>query len=177
MLQFSTNLEQPCTDCHFSEILISKVLSCSSSTLIQTLFLAVCVSAVAHRNNFHLYQENKGQGKRGISFRLAIVAKDFLKFSSLSMLMKQRSLPLCRDFECWKFLAYLLILFSTKLNLIYLLHLMGLRCCPLHLIRKFSVEIFCNISNVDDSGMSLPCFLFISRLKLHSIPLTLKLVK
>ena len=157
--------------------MISKVLSCFSSTLIHTLFLAVCFAAIAHRNNFHLYQQNKGQGKRGTSFRLAIVAKDFLKLSNLSMLIKQRNLPLCRDFECWKYLANLLILFSTKVNLIYLLHLMGLRCCPLHLIRKFSVEIFCNVSNVDDSGMSLPCFSFITGLKLHNIPLTLKLVK
>ena len=74
-------------------------------------------------------------------------------------------------------LANLLILFSTKVNLINPLHLMDLRCCPLHLIRKFSVEIFCKISNVDDSGISLPCFSFITRLKLHNIPLTLKLVR
>ena len=85
------------------ETMICIVLSCSSLTLIHTWFLAVCVAAIPHGNNFHMYQQNKGKGKRGSSCRLAIVTKVFLKLSSLSMLIKQNNLSLCRDFACWKF--------------------------------------------------------------------------
>ena len=67
------------------ETVICRVLSCFSFTLIHTWFLAVCVAAIAQGNNFRLYQQNKGKGKRGSSCRLAIVTKVFLKLSSLSM--------------------------------------------------------------------------------------------
>ena len=67
------------------ETVICRVLSCSSLTLIHTWFLAVCVAAIAQGNNFRLYQQNKGKGKRGSSCRLATVTKVFLKLSSLSM--------------------------------------------------------------------------------------------
>ena len=87
-----------------SETVICTVLSCSSSIFIHNWFLAVCVATIAHRNNlFHLCQQNKGKGKRGSSYRLAIVAKGFLKLTNLLMLIKQNNFSLCRNFGCWDF--------------------------------------------------------------------------
>ena len=74
---------------------ISTFLSCPSSTVIYTWFLSACVVATAHRNNFYLYQQNKGKGQMESSYRLAIVGKGFLKL--------QKNLSLCRDFEFWEF--------------------------------------------------------------------------
>ena len=56
----------------------------------------------------------------------------------------------------------LLIVFSTKVNLLYLLYSTGRRCCLLHL---------------DDSGISLPVFPSRTNLKLHNISVTPKMVK
>ena len=51
-----------------SETGICAVVFCSSSTFIYTWFLADCVAAIAHGNNwFHLYQQDKGKGKSGSS--------------------------------------------------------------------------------------------------------------
>ena len=88
-----------------------------------------------------------------------MVEKDFLKLSNLFMLIKQKNLSLCTN------------------NLIYLLHLMSLMCCLLHLIRQCFFEIFSKISNLDDSVISLSSFCSRTKLKLHNIPLTLKLDK
>ena len=47
----------------------------------------------------------------------------------------------------------LLIVFSTKVNLLYLLYLMVLKYCLLHLIKQLFSEIFKN-SNYDNAGNS-----------------------
>ena len=87
-----------------SEAMICIVLSCSSSIFIHTWFLADCVATIAYRYIlFHLYQQNKGKGKRGSSYRLAIVAKDFLKLTNLLLSIKQNNFSLCRNFGCWGF--------------------------------------------------------------------------
>ena len=107
-----------------SETVMCTFLFCFSSTFIHPWFLAVCVADITHRNNlFHLYKQNKGKGKRENSYRLAIVAKGLLKLSNLPMLIKQKKLITLH--RLW-FLANLLIVFSTKVNLIYLFHLIGL---------------------------------------------------
>ena len=86
-----------------SETVICTVLSSSSSTFIHTWFSAVCVTYIFHGNNlFHLYQQNKRKAKRGTSYRLAIVAKGFLKLSNLPMLVKQKNLPLLGNLGCWQ---------------------------------------------------------------------------
>ena len=86
-----------------SETEVCTVLCYSSLALIYTWFLAVLVAAIAHWNNFHLYQRDKGKRKRGSLYRLTVFAKGFLKLSSLPMLIEQKNLSLCRDFECWDF--------------------------------------------------------------------------
>ena len=71
------------------------VLSCSTSTIIHTWFLVVCVAAIGHKNHFfHLYQQNKGKEKRGSSYKLAIVAKRFLKLPKCLMIEEKKSITL-----------------------------------------------------------------------------------
>ena len=70
------------------------------------------------------------------------------------------------------------IVFSTKVNLLYLLYSTTQRCCLLHLIKQnFFAENFSKNSNLDDSGISLPVSPSRTNLKLHSISVTPKMVK
>ena len=55
---------------------------------------------------------------------------------------------------------------------------MAPRCCLLHLIkRNCLLKTFCENSNLDDSGISLPVFPSRANLKLHNISVTAKIVK
>ena len=58
------------------------------------------------------------------------------------------------------------IVFSTKVNLLYLLYATAQRCCLLHLIKQD-----------DDSGISLPVFPSRTNLKLYDISVTPMMVK
>ena len=71
----------------------------------------------------------------------------------------------------------LLLVYSAKVNLLYLLYSTTQRCCPLHLIKaKLFAENFPKNSNLDDSGISLPVFPSRTNLKLN-ISVTPKMVK
>ena len=75
-------------------------------------------------------------------------------------------------------LGKLLMLFSRKVNLLYLLNSMPRRCYLLDLIKqKFSLNLFFKNCNPNNSGTFSPVFPSRSNLKLHSIPITPKLVK
>ena len=81
---------------------------------------AVCAAAIAHRNHFfRLYQQNKSSESKESSSRLVIVVKGFLKLPNL--LLKQRSTSLPGNLVLGTF-GELLIVFSRKVNLIYLLY-------------------------------------------------------
>ena len=55
---------------------------------------------------------------------------------------------------------------------------MAQRCCLLHPIKQlFFAENFSKNSNLDDSGIFLPVFLFGTNLKLHNISVTPKMDK
>ena len=69
------------------------------------------------------------------SARLVIVAKGFLKLPNLYMLIKQNSSSFPRNLALDTF-GKLLIVFSAKVNLLYLLYSMTLRGCLLHLIKQ-----------------------------------------
>ena len=62
------------------------------------------------------------------SDRLVIIAKGFLKLPNLHMLLKQKSASLPRNLALRTF-GELLIVFSTKVNLLYLLYSTDRRCC------------------------------------------------
>ena len=89
-----------------------------------------------------------------------MVAKGFLKLPNLHMLIKQKSPLLPRNLALVTS-GELLIVFSTKVNLLYLLYSTGRRCCL----------------QSDDSGVSLPVFTSRTNLKLHNISVTPKMVR
>ena len=66
---------------------------------------------------------------------LVIVAKGFLKLPNLHMLLKQKSLSLPRNLALGTFGKSLLV-FSTKVNLLYFLISTTQRCCLLHLLKR-----------------------------------------
>ena len=88
------------------------------------------------------------------------------------MLMKQKHLTILRTLALRTF-GELPVVFSTKVNLLYLLYLTVRRCFLLHLLKQ---SCLLN-SNLDDSRISLPAFPCRTNLKLHNIFLTPKMVK
>ena len=66
---------------------------------------------------------------------LVIIATEFLKLPNLHMLIKQKSPLLPRNLALVTF-RKLLIVFSTKVNLLYLLCSTAGRSCLLHLIKQ-----------------------------------------
>ena len=74
----------------------------------------------------------------------------------------------------------LLIVFSTKVNLLYLHYSMAQMYCLLHLIKQYCfLKTFLRtlIFNLDDPGISLPVFPFRTNLKLHYFSVSPKMVK
>ena len=69
------------------------------------------------------------------SDRLVIVAKGFFNLPNLHVLLKQNSPSLLRNVALGTF-GELLIVFSTKVNLLYLLYSTDRKCCLLHLIKQ-----------------------------------------
>ena len=69
------------------------------------------------------------------SDRLVIVAKGLLKLPNLHMLLKHKIPSFPRNLALGTF-GKLLIVFSTKVNLLYLLYSTARRCCLLHLIKQ-----------------------------------------
>ena len=96
-------------------------------------FSAACAAAIVYRNHFfHLCQKDKFSDFTG---RLVIIAKAFWKLLTLHMLIKQKSPLLPRNLPVRTF-GELVIVFSTKVNLLYLLYSMARRGCLLHLIKQ-----------------------------------------
>ena len=103
-----------------------------------------------------------------------IVAKGFLKLPNLLMLISQKNLSLPRNLDFMS-LGELLIVFSTKVNLPYLVY----STAPEVLSSAFDKAKLLNFflkANLYVSGMFLPTFSSRNNLKLHNLPLTFKLV-
>ena len=92
------------------------------------------------------------------------------------MLLKQKNPSLSRNSALGTF-GELLIVFSTKINLLYLLYSVAQRCCLLQLVKKMFTKDFSKNSNLDDSGISLPVFASRTNLKLYNISITPKIVE
>ena len=69
------------------------------------------------------------------SDRLIIIVKAFLKLPKMYLLIKEKSPSFPRNLALGTF-GELPIVFSTKVNLLYLLYSMAWRCCFLHLIKQ-----------------------------------------
>ena len=92
-------------------------------------------AAIVHRNHFFVCVNRINLlNLKESSDRLVIFAKVFLKLPHLHMLIKQKTPSLPRNLALGIF-GELLIVFSTKVNLLYLLYSMIWRCCLLHLIK------------------------------------------
>ena len=99
-------------------------------------FSAACAAAIVHRNHFfRFYQREKSSGSK-VKFRQASNrCKRVLEAANLHMLIKQKSPLLPRNLALMTS-GELLIVFSIKVNLLYLLYSTGRRCCLLHLIKQ-----------------------------------------
>ena len=141
-------------------------------------FSAACAATIVHRNLFFcLYQKDKSSDSM-VKFRqTSNRCKRVLVAARLAYLIKQNTLLLPRNLAVVTF-GELLIVSSTKVNLLYLLYSTAQRCCLLHLIKqKLYAENFSKNSNLEDSGISLPIFLSTTNLKLQNIFVTPKMVK
>ena len=99
-------------------------------------FSAACAAAIVHRNHFFVCTKRINFSiLKYILYRLVIVAKAFLKLLNLHMLIKQKSLLLPRNLALGTF-GELLIVFSTKVNLLYILYSAVERYCLVHLIKQ-----------------------------------------
>ena len=93
------------------------------------------------------------------------------------MLIKQKSPSLPRNLAVGTY-SELPIVFSTKVNLLYIFYSTVRMCYLLHLIKQNCLlKTFPKNSNLDDSVISLPVSPSITNLKLHNISVTPKMVK
>ena len=99
-------------------------------------FSAACAAAIVHRNIFfRLYQQNKSSESK-VKFRQrSNRCKRVLEAAKLAYATETKSPSLPRNLVLGTF-GELLIVFSTKVNLLYLLYSMDQRCCLLHLIKQ-----------------------------------------
>ena len=98
-------------------------------------FAAAFAAAIVHRNHFfRLYQKDKSDSK--VKFRQASNrCKRVLEAAKLAYSNKNKSLLLPRNLALVTF-GELLIVFSTKVNLLYLFYSMARRCYFLHLVKQ-----------------------------------------
>ena len=138
-------------------------------------FPAACAAAIVHRNHFfRLYQQNKSFESK-VKFRQASNrCKRVLEAAKLAYATKKKSKLLPRNLALGTF-GKLLIVFSTKVNLLYPLYSTDRRCCLI--LYKLFAKNFSKNSNLDDFVISLPVFPSRTNLKLHNISITPKMVK
>ena len=99
-------------------------------------FPAACVAVIVHRNLFFCCTKRINLLiLKYSSDRLVIIVKVFLKVPNLHVLIKQKSPLLPRNLALRTF-CKLLIVFSRKVNLLYLLYSTAWSCCILHLIKQ-----------------------------------------
>ena len=134
---------------------------------------------MVHRNHFFcLYQLNKSSESK-VNFRQAIIVTEgFLKLPNLQMLIKQTSPSFPRNVALQTF---------GKLQIANSVLNKGKSAIPplfndpvvlssASVKAKLFAENFSEISNLDDSGISLPVFPSITNLKLHNTSVTPKMI-
>ena len=99
-------------------------------------FSAACAAAIVHRNHFfRLYQQNKSSESKAKFRQASNSCKRVLEAAKLAYATKKKRPSLSRNLALGTF-GELLIVFSTKVNLLYLLYSTDQRCCLLHLIKQ-----------------------------------------
>ena len=99
-----------------------------------------------------------------------------MKLLNLHLLLKQKSPSLPRNLALGTF-GKLVIVFSTKIYLLYLHYSTAQMWCLLHLIKQNCLLKTSKNSDLDDSGVSLPVFPSRTSLKLDNISVTSRIVK
>ena len=95
-------------------------------------FPVACAAAIVHRNHFfYLYQKDKSYDST-VKLRQASNHCTRVPESAKSACMANKT----KEFITSQKLGKLLIVFSTKVNLLYLLYSMAWRCFLLHLIKQ-----------------------------------------
>ena len=112
----------------FKLMYISLIVSISSNL---THLHSFSAAAIVHGNQFFRLYLNLLNLKES-SRKLVIVSVGFSKLSNLHMHLKQKSSALLRNFTLRTFG----IVFSTKVNLLYLLDSTNWKFCLLHLIKE-----------------------------------------
>ena len=99
-------------------------------------FSAACAAAIVHRNHFfHLYQKDKSSDSK-VKFRQAINhCKRVLEAAKLAYATRAKESITPKNLALVIF-GKLLIVFSTRVNLLYLLYSMDQRCYLLHLMNE-----------------------------------------
>ena len=98
-------------------------------------FLAACAAALVHRNHFFcLYQKDKSDSTVK-SRQAGNCCKSVLEAAKLAYAIKQKTPLLLKNLARVNF-GKLPIVFSTKVNLLYLHYSTGQRCCLQHLIKQ-----------------------------------------
>ena len=111
------------------------------------------------------------------SDRLVIVTKGFLKSPNFHMLIKQKSPSLPRNFDLVIF-GELTIVFSTKVNLLYLLYSTVQRCYLLHPTKQNCfLKTFLRTQILSTQVIFLPVFPSRTNPELQNISVTPKMVK
>ena len=99
-------------------------------------FQLLGLAAIVHRNRFfHLYQQNESSESKVKSNSRVFFEKEFLKLSIFAYPNKQKSPSSPRNLAL-RTLGKLLIVFLTKVNLLYLFYLVIQRCYLLHQIKQ-----------------------------------------
>ena len=94
-------------------------------------FSAVCAAAIVYRNHFfQLYQQEKCSESKRKFRQVSNHSESVLKAAKLTYVATFR-----RNLTLGAF-GELLIVFSTKINLLYLLYYTAWKCCVLHLIKQ-----------------------------------------
>ena len=140
-------------------------------------FSAPSAAPIVYRNHFfRLYQKDQSSGSK-VEFRQASNrCKRVLETAKPAYANKTRE-SITSQKLCSRDSGEFPKVFSTKVNLLYLLCSTAQRCCLLHLIKKLFAENFSKNSNLDDSGMFLPVSPSRTNLKLHNISITPKMGK
>ena len=174
-------------------VLLLLLVDCVSRFRLELMHISLIASIMSNLTHFHGFQQlvllsyfieitffvctkRINLNLKQNSNRLVIVAKGFLKLPNLHMLLKQKSPSLLRNLAHRTF-GKLPIVFSTKVNLLYLLYLTAHSCYLLHLIKQNCSLKTSKNSNLDDTGISLSVFPSRNNLKLHNISITPKMVK
>ena len=111
---------------------ISFIVSIRSS-LLHLRFSVAFIAAIVHRNHFFgFYRQNESSESKGQTSNCCKRVPEAVK---LAFVMKEKSPSFPRDVALRTF-GELLIVFSTKVNLLYLFYSTMGRCFLLHLIKQ-----------------------------------------